>query len=173
MHEYPQAPYHNTFCRLQPRPTSDDGYLEQLTKALFRSGFSWTVVEDKWPNFVSAFDAFAVDTVSAYDDAQINRLLQDKGIVRNRRKIVWTIENAKRIGALRAEFGSFGRFIDAHRGQGEQALAKQVVKQFAGLGDSMVVSFLRSVGEEIPQMTEHWMKRRAEEPNNQQERRTP
>ena len=78
-------------------PTDDNGYFEQMTKAIFQAGFSWQVVNNKWPNFQQAFDHFDVDRVAAYDLADIERLLADEGIVRNGRKIEATIANAIQI----------------------------------------------------------------------------
>ena len=46
------------------KPENDSGYFEQLTKAVFQSGFSWAVIRDKWPNFVRAFDGFSLDSVA-------------------------------------------------------------------------------------------------------------
>ncbi len=47
------------------RPDGDSGYLEELTKAIFRVGFSWRVVREKWDAFRQAFDGFDMDRVAA------------------------------------------------------------------------------------------------------------
>ena len=56
------------------RPDDDSGYLEELTKAIFRAGFSWRVVREKWDAFRRAFDGFDLDRVAAYEAADIARL---------------------------------------------------------------------------------------------------
>ena len=68
----------------QKRPADDDGYLEELTKAIFQAGFSWRVIRDKWPNFVRAFDGFDLAAVAGYGQPDIERLVADAGIVRAR-----------------------------------------------------------------------------------------
>ncbi len=77
------------------RPNGDSGYLDELTKAISRSGFSWRVVREKWDAFRRAFDGFNLDRVAAYEGADLARLFNDPGIVRNRRKIMETVENAR------------------------------------------------------------------------------
>ena len=95
----------------QITPKNDNGYLEELTKAIFRAGFSWQVVRLKWDNFRLGFDGFDVDKVAAYDQPDIARLMNDSGIVRNRRKILATIENAQTVQALSAAHGSFQGYL--------------------------------------------------------------
>ena len=77
------------------RPDNNNGYLEELTKAIFRAGFSWRVVRLKWDNFRRGFDGFDVVKVSSYGIEDVTRLINDSAIVRNRRKILATVENAQ------------------------------------------------------------------------------
>ncbi len=90
-------------CPLGVRPESDDGYFEEMTKAVFRSGFSWKVIENKWPEFRSAFADFSIGAVSEYDDPDIDRLMENKGIVRNYRKVLAAIKNARELLSIRQE----------------------------------------------------------------------
>ena len=76
-------------------PKDDDGYFEQMTKAIFRSGFSWKVIENKWPHFVEAFDRFSVERVAAYNVDDIERLLSDEGIVRKNEVIIRTQQHVE------------------------------------------------------------------------------
>ncbi len=95
------------------RPEGDSGYLEELTKAIFRAGFSWRVVREKWDAFRRAFDGFNLDRVAAYEAADIARLFNDPRIVRNRRKITGTVENARRMRELARQ----RRLLQSRRGQ--------------------------------------------------------
>jgi DNA-3-methyladenine glycosylase I len=72
---------------------------ERLTLEAFQSGLSWLTILRKRENFRRAFDGFAIEKVAGYGDADIQRLLGDAGIVRNRRKIEAAVTNA---GAVRA-----------------------------------------------------------------------
>ena len=79
------------------RPEGDNGYFEELTKAIFRAGFSWRVIREKWPAFQTAFNGFNLETVASYGQEDIDRLFNDASIVRNRRKILGAIDNAARM----------------------------------------------------------------------------
>jgi DNA-3-methyladenine glycosylase I len=87
-------------------PVRDErGLFERLSLEAFQSGLSWVVILRKRPAFRAAFDGFDPDTVAGYDEADVERLLADPGIVRNRRKIEATIGNARATVALREDGG--------------------------------------------------------------------
>ena len=69
-------------------PSSDSEYLEQMTKTIFQAGFSWRVICNKWDNFLKAFDGFDIDTMASYGLEDLERLVTDAGIVRDRKKIL-------------------------------------------------------------------------------------
>ncbi|HEY6637937.1 MAG TPA: DNA-3-methyladenine glycosylase I [Solirubrobacterales bacterium] len=78
------------------RPLHGENELfERLTLEAFQSGLSWLTILRKRENFRRAFDGFDVERVAEYGDLEIERLLGDTGIVRNRRKIEAAITNAK------------------------------------------------------------------------------
>lgn len=131
-------------------PEDDSGYLEELTKAIFRSGFSWAVIRRKWDNFRAAFDGFDIPKVASYDLKDMERLFQDKGIVRNRRKIVATIENAGKCMALIAEHGSFQAYLRSMDELDYRARVKALTREFRGLGNTGAFVFLHCVNEETP-----------------------
>jgi DNA-3-methyladenine glycosylase I len=70
---------------------------ERMSLEAFQSGLSWLIILRKRPSFRSAFADFAVDAVAAFDERDVERLLADAGIVRNRAKIEATISNARAI----------------------------------------------------------------------------
>ena len=132
------------------RPDGDSGYLEELTKAIFRSGFSWRVVREKWDAFRRAFDGFNLDRVAAYGAADIARLFDDPGIVRNRRKITGTVENARRMGDLARQHGSFHHYLRSLDSLDYQQRVRLLTNQFYGLGRTGAFVFLHCVDEETP-----------------------
>jgi 3-methyladenine DNA glycosylase Tag len=132
------------------RPVDDAGYLEQMTKAIFRSGFSWQVIRDKWPHFQEAFDQFDVQRVAAYDDRDLERLLSDPGIVRNGRKIEATLYNARVIRELVAEHGSFHHYLRSLDNLDYPAKRRALANRFSHLGPTGVFVFLYSVDEPVP-----------------------
>ncbi|MBI1750763.1 MAG: DNA-3-methyladenine glycosylase I [Acidobacteria bacterium] len=143
-------------CRVGPRPKDDDSYFEQMTKVIFRSGLNWDVIENKWGNFHKAFAGFSVATVARFNESDVDRLLEDRGIVRNRRKVRATIENAQVFLSIRKEHGSFARYLREIRRDGEAALCRAITERFSFLGGSTVVFFLRTVGEEMPETIRQW-----------------
>jgi DNA-3-methyladenine glycosylase I len=90
--------YHDTEWGAPVR--GDDAMFERLTLEAFQSGLSWLVILRKRPAFRAAFDGFSIDRVAAYGDADVERLLADPGIVRNRAKIVAAIANARAAAEL-------------------------------------------------------------------------
>jgi DNA-3-methyladenine glycosylase I len=96
-------------------PVHDDRRLfEKICLEGFQSGLSWLTILRKRDNFRAGFANFEIDRVSAFDEADIERLLADKGIVRHRGKIVSTINNARRALELRQEFGSLDAYFWRH-----------------------------------------------------------
>jgi DNA-3-methyladenine glycosylase I len=87
-------------------PVRDErGLFERISLEAFQSGLSWATILRKRPAFRKAFADFDPDTVAGYGDADVARLLEDAGIVRNRRKIEATISNARATVALRDQGG--------------------------------------------------------------------
>ncbi|MDO5711612.1 MAG: DNA-3-methyladenine glycosylase I [Micrococcales bacterium] len=87
-------------------PVRDErGLFERLSLEAFQSGLSWATILRKRPAFRAAFDDFDPDAVAGYGPAQVERLMGDPGIVRNRRKIEATIGNAGATIRLRPQGG--------------------------------------------------------------------
>ena len=94
------------------RPVTDDIRLfEKICLEGFQSGLSWITILRKRENFRTAFDGFDFRKVALYDDADVERLVQDAGIVRHRGKIESTVNNAKRAIELVDEAGSLAAFF--------------------------------------------------------------
>jgi DNA-3-methyladenine glycosylase I len=73
----------------------DDAMFERLVLEAFQSGLSWLIILRKRPAFRTAFAGFAIGEVAEFDDGDVERLLLDAGIVRNRAKIEAAIANAR------------------------------------------------------------------------------
>jgi DNA-3-methyladenine glycosylase I len=87
-------------------PVRDErGMFERISLEAFQSGLSWATILRKRPAFRTAFADFDPDTVAAFDERDVARLMADEGIVRNRRKIDATITNARATVALREDGG--------------------------------------------------------------------
>jgi DNA-3-methyladenine glycosylase I len=89
----------------------DDKLFEFLVLETFQAGLSWHTILKKRDNFRKAFDQFNYKKIAQYGDAEIERLMQDAGIIRNRLKIKGTITNAIAFMETQKEFGSFSNYI--------------------------------------------------------------
>ena len=94
------------------RPVVDDRRLfEKLSLEGFQAGLSWLTILRKREHFRRVFDGFDPAAVAQFRVEQVERLLADPGIVRNRAKIEATINNARRYAELAAEFGSLAAYV--------------------------------------------------------------
>lgn len=150
------------------RPVTDDTRLfEKLCLEGFQAGLSWLTIFRKRENFRGAFHTFDMDKVARFSERDINRLLDDEGIVRHRGKIEATINNAGRALDLIDETGSlsdfvwgfapdvpFGRDGEALHASGvasispsATALSKDLKKRgWKFVGPTTVYSFMQSMG---------------------------
>jgi DNA-3-methyladenine glycosylase I len=93
-------------------PVDDDIRLfEKMSLEGFQSGLSWLTVLRKRENFRKAFRGFDWKAVARFDEAEVEQLLQDSGIVRHRGKIEAVIHNARLMPELVTEYGSFAKFV--------------------------------------------------------------
>ena len=93
-------------------PVNDDRRLfEKLCLEGFMSGLSWLTILRKRENFRKAFKNFEPPKVARFGPRDVERLMQDAGIVRNRAKIEATINNAQQYNALVKEFGSLASYV--------------------------------------------------------------
>jgi DNA-3-methyladenine glycosylase I len=99
----------------------DDALYERLVLEAFQSGLSWITILRKRENFRAAFGGFAIDTVAEYGDAEVQRLMADAGIVRNRAKIEAAIANARAARELREGGGSLTELIWSFAPEGRPA----------------------------------------------------
>lgn len=83
----------------------EQGLFERLSLEAFQAGLSWATVLKKRPAFREAFADFDPDVVAAFDEVDVERLLSDARIIRNRRKIMAVIKNAQATVALRENGG--------------------------------------------------------------------
>ena len=133
-------------------PRDLSGYLEAMTRAVFQAGLNWQVVEAKWEGIRQAFDEFDPETVAGLGAADIDALMADPRVIRNRAKLEGTVDNAQTLLELDAEPGGFRQYL---RTRGDfQATVADLKRQFRFLGDTNAYYFLFVVGEEVPEHAE-------------------
>ena len=134
----------------QLRALPDDRYLAEMTKCVFRSGFVWKIIENKWPGFEVAFHEFDVTSCAMLSDEELEQLCADERIVRNAKKIQSVLGNASFIKEVRAEHGSFGAYVAAWPVSDIIGLWAELKARGARLGGQTGRFFLRFVGKDTP-----------------------
>jgi DNA-3-methyladenine glycosylase I len=141
-------------------PVSDDRRLfEKLSLEGFQSGLSWRTILNKREAFRAGFSGFDIDRVAAFTEADVDRLLADKGIVRHRGKIEAVINNAARAQDLIAEAGSIAAFVWRYEARTpappqsqstspeSEALSKALKKRgWRFVGPTTVFAFMQTMG---------------------------
>ncbi|GEM45706.1 DNA-3-methyladenine glycosylase I [Deinococcus cellulosilyticus] len=128
-------------------PLLEDHLLfERLVLEINQAGLSWSTILKKKDHFRVAFDGFDLPTVAAYTAEDVERLMKDAGIIRNRLKIEATIENARRILVLQQEHGSFRAWLDHHHPRSKAEWVRLFKGTFRFTGGEIVGEFLMSTG---------------------------
>ena len=134
----------------QPRPPKElSGYLEAMARVMFQTGISWRVVDAKWPGIREAFKGFDPKRVSRLRTTDIDRLMGDTRVIRNRKKLEAIASNAGHMLELDAEHKGFKRYLDSLGGF--EATKKELHRHFAFMGDSGTWYFLWMVGRKVPE----------------------
>lgn len=128
-------------------PQRDERELfERLILEINQAGLSWETILKKREGFRAAYSQFEVDAVAAYGERDVERLLNDAGIIRNRLKVHAAIHNARVIQQLRASHGSFADWLDAHHPRSKADWVKLFKKTFRFTGGEITGEFLMSLG---------------------------
>lgn len=148
------------------KPVYDDKVLfEFLVLESFQAGLSWITILKKRENFRKAFDKFNDKKIVKYNDAKIEELMQNEGIIRHRGKIEATINNARVFQEIQKEFGSFSEYLWSYvngkpidnelksikdavaKTEISDTLAKDLKKHgFKFMGSTTVYAFMQAVG---------------------------
>lgn len=104
--------YRNYHDQEWGKPIYDDETIfEFLILESFQAGLSWYTILAKRENFRAAFDYFDYQKIAQYSEEKVEELIQNTGIIRNRLKILATINNAQKFMEVQKEFGSFSKYI--------------------------------------------------------------
>jgi len=132
------------------KPANDNVYFENMCRVIFQAGLNWQVIDGKWATTKKAFANFDIQEVACFTDSDVQRLLLDSGIVRNKGKIKAIIQNAQNFVAIEKRYGSFQKYLDSFDKSDNYANAtKELVNNFKWLGPPSASLFLYTVGEKI------------------------
>lgn len=126
--------------------TRDEDWLRTMARAIFQTGISWKVVENKWPGIEEAFDGFDVSRVAFYDEDRMDALLTDERVIRSGPKLVAIRHNAAFIQEVAAEAGSFGARVAAWPASDFAGLTQWLKTEGARLGGNTGPYVLRQMG---------------------------
>ena len=132
----------------QLRQISDDRYLSEMSRCVFRAGFSWKVIDKKWPEFEIVFAGFNPFAIAHYSDDKLAELLLDKRIVRHAAKIKSVRDNAVFICDVQQSKGSYSAFIGDWPGDDITGLWLELKKRGSRLGGSSGPMSLRLMGKD-------------------------
>ena len=155
----------------------DDTIFEFLVLESFQAGLSWYTILKKRENFKNAFDDFNYEKIAEYTDEKAEELMQNAGIIRNRLKILATVNNAKRFLEVQKEFGTFSEYIWSFVGgkpiinhpktlkdvpatsEISDALAKDLKKRgFKFLGSTVVYAHMQATGMVNDHLVDCWLR---------------
>lgn len=139
--------------------TSDDYLFEMLILESFQAGLSWECILNKRDNFKKAYDNFNLDKICNYNDKKINELFNDKGIIRNKLKILASVNNAKIFKNIVKEYGNFYNYlktftngkvykeIDLTRSDLSDKISKDLKqKGMKFVGTTIIYSYMQAIG---------------------------
>lgn len=143
----------------------------------FQAGLSWYTILKRRENFKKAFDDYNYRKIVAYDDVKVEELMQNSGIIRNRLKILATVNNATRFMEVQKEFGSFSEYIWSFVGgtpiinhfselkevpattEISDALAKDLKKRgFKFLGSTVIYAYMQATGMVNDHVQDCWVR---------------
>lgn len=148
------------------RPRHDDqGLFEMLILEGMQAGLSWETVLKKRESFRAAFDGFDPELMAAYSEEKLESLMEDPGIIRNRRKIWAARQNARAFLEVQREFGSFdayywgfndnqvtvNRFAASEDVPAETEMSKKISKDlkkrgFSFVGPTIIYAYMQATG---------------------------
>ena len=127
---------------------TDDRWLSAMTRAVFRSGFVWRVVDAKWDGFEAAFREFDTMACAMLSDEDLEALQEDARIIRNGPKIRTVRENASFVRQVKGEHGSFANWIADWPEDDIVGLWAELKARGARLGGNTGPMMLRQMGKD-------------------------
>ncbi len=138
------GPYHDHHYGFPLR--RDAALFGRLVHEIHQAGLSWLTILKRLDGYEQAFQGFDINRVAAYDGDDIKRLMADRRIIRNRRKIEATIENARRLKVICQNYGGFAGWLDAHHPRSATHWLTLFKDHFVFVGPEIVGEFLMSTG---------------------------
>ncbi len=139
-----QLPRNKTPRQLAAQP--DHRYLAEMTACVFRSGFVWRVIANKWDGFEAVFNGFLPLWIASRSPEEIEAISSDARIVRNATKVKSVYENALFVLDIEREYGGFGKFLNQWPDDDVTGLWRYLKQHGNRLGGNSGAYFLRFSG---------------------------
>jgi len=130
-------------CKSGSVPKSDKKYFEILTLCVLQAGLGWGMLRKNWKRYKRGFLNFDINKLARADT---DDLLKNKDTIKNRKKIMAIIENAKEFEKIKIEHGSFANFLNSLKEENDDQIIVQLTQRFSHLGTYSAEYFLHSVG---------------------------
>ena len=130
------------------RGLKDDMVLSTLSKGVFRAGFNWKVVENRWPDIEAAVRGFDPEHLAGYGSEELEGYLKEPGVIKNRSRMQACVENARWLLDVRGEHGSFGKYIANWPTSDLVGLYDDMKKRGSRLGGNTAQYVLRWMGKD-------------------------
>ena len=125
----------------------DNDLFEIMSLQVFQAGLTWNMILKRRDTFREAFALWDIKTVAEFKDSDVNKLLKNKGIIRNRLKIQATIHNAKIILSIQSDHDSFCNwFYNVIQGAEYPSIQKELRKTFKFMGPEIARMWLLAAG---------------------------
>lgn len=125
---------------------NDNELFGRLILEINQAGLNWLTILKKEQNFKKAFNNFEIAEIAEFKTPKIEALMQNAGIIRNRRKIESVIYNANKILEIKREYGSFRNWLDYNLSNDLREWTNLFKKNFKFTGSLIVEEFLMSTG---------------------------
>src|SRR5579871_2391959 len=124
----------------------DDRWLAEMTRGVFRAGFNWRVIDNKWAGFEAAFHGFDPKLNAAMSEEEFDAHLKDTRIIRNAQKVASVRANGQFLVDLAREHGSAARFFADWPDDDFVGLLEVMKKRAARLSGETAMRFFRGMG---------------------------
>jgi len=137
---------HASKTRAELAAIPDDRWLAEMTRGVFRAGFNWRVIDNKWPGFEAAFHGFDPPLNAAMNEDEFDALLKDTRIIRNGQKVASVRANAQFLVDLAREHGSAARFFADWPDEDFVGLLDMMKKRAARCAGETAMRYFRGMG---------------------------
>ena len=125
---------------------NDNEIFGRLVLEINQAGLSWDIILKKEKTIKKAYKNYSFNEIAKFDECDIKRILNDKGVIRMRRKAIAIIYNAKRFVSLAEKHHSFKKFLDKHHSLSLSEWVSLFKKEFKFVGNEICKEFLTSIG---------------------------